>query len=438
MKNARTLSFLGLLLVAALISLAVACGGGKATGNAEATATVTPEPTATGYPTPTPAPPLPATSTVALVPVTAPPDGDYETALYVADVSTGDTFKVETVAGSVLSPRAWVSPTQLMTYAFSESDHSLYLLDLSTKTLRRLPGSADDSAVSFSHSGGLMTNTTPGGELLIWRVSDGQEVTRLDVGPIGYVLWAPDDKHIYWPGVPSGIASVSPEPHVVPVDTGATDRDVSWFSDGSGVALADAQGIFSFNADSGEKKLLYSWPPGSAVDPSFIKLSPDGKYALSGMGAAGFRALVVPLSGGTEGIQITVVEAEDAQWSPTEDAVATVADFCTPGSRLLLVNADGSIRSTIDSQPWLQIPRFSADGSLIAYVGQGPQEKGMQDQYGITVRKAEGGDSLVSFIAGFSDTEYWSPDGHWLAYTPTLMTSHCVSDLGNTQILPFP
>jgi hypothetical protein len=54
------------------------------------------------------------------------------------------------------------------------------------------------------------------------------------------------------------------------------------------------------------------------------------------------------------------------------------------------------------------------------------------------VRKAEGGDNLVSFIAGFFDTAWWSPDGRWMAYSPTLLSFQCVSGLEKTQILPFP
>jgi Tol biopolymer transport system component len=118
--------------------------------------------------------------------------------------------------------------------------------------------------------------------------------------------------------------------------------------------------------------------------------------------------------------------------------VAVMADWCQAESRLLLVNPDGSIRATVVSQPDIQVPRFSADGSLIAYVGRGPQEKGMQDQSGITVRKAEGGDNLVSFIAGFFNTAWWSPDGRWMAYSPELLSYQCTDSLGKTQILPFP
>ena len=170
-----------------------------------------------------------------------------------------------------------------------------------------------------------------------------------------------------------------------------TCHTATWSSDGSAIVFANAKGIFSVNADSGEKTPLYSWPAGQRRGPDFLKLSPDGKYALAaGHGLPdGFRALVVPLAGGTQGIQITSVDAFNAEWSPTEDVAAVIADWCKPEARLLLVNPDGSIRSTVEPAR-SQIPRFSADGSMIAYEGSGPQEKGMQDQFGIVVRSAGG------------------------------------------------
>ena len=441
MKKAAIRSRLALVFLVTLIVLATGCGRGNETKSAAPTSNAALESTEAGPPTWTPAPFLPDTSVVTLQPAAAPTPGAYlPDGLYVANASTGDILRVETQPGPLLSPRAWVSPTQLVTSASTQSDHSLYLLDLSAKTLRRLPASSEIMGVSFSHSHGLMTNMSPGGELMIWSFLDSQEVARIDTPPVAYVLWAPDDKHIYWPGAPGRIASVGPAPRVVAVDVADPAYTATWSSDGSAIVFANAQGIFSVNADSGEKTLLYSWPPGSGVDPSVLRLSADGKYALAaGRGMAdGFRALVVPLAGGTEGIQITGVEAETAQWSPTEDVAAVIADWCKPEARLLLVNADGSIRSTIVSQPDLQIPRFSADGSLVAYVGRGPQEKGLQDQRGITVRKAQGGDNLVSFIAGFFWTGWWSPDGRWFAYSPSLPAYQCVSDLEKTQILPFP
>jgi Tol biopolymer transport system component len=104
------------------------------------------------------------------------------------------------------------------------------------------------------------------------------------------------------------------------------------------------------------------------------------------------------------------------------------------------VNPDGSVRSTVEGAA--QIPRFSADGRMIAYEGSGPPEKGMQDTFGIVVRSAEGNNDLVSFMPDFYDDETWSPDGRWFADStgldPAPYTDSCVGDLAKTEILPFP
>jgi hypothetical protein len=408
MKTAIVTSLFGLAAVASTL-FAAGCGG-----SSEDAVTM-----------------LAETSTVTLEKVTA-PDNGVEGRLYIGDTSTGEIFRVKTQPDSWLSAYQWVSSTKLIAVG---DRRDYYLLDLSAKTLRRLPGPVAESNVTFSHSGELMAMTGPNGELMIWSVEEDRELARITTGPISHTVWSPDDKHIFWPGAPSGIASVGPEPVVVAADTGESGLTAAWSSDGTSVVFNGGDGIYSTDADSGAKTLLYSWPAGVEPMPEAPKLSPDGKYAL--VAARGtddgfsFRALIVPLDG-TPGVQVTSAWAADAEWSPVEDVVAVVADWCKPESRLLLLNPDGSIRSTFEGA--MQIPGFSPDGSMIAYVGSDPQ--GGTDG-GVLVRSVEG-ESVVAFLPGFLRDDVWSPDGRWLAYTPGPLTYQCAEIAGSTQVLPFP
>ena len=375
---------------------------------------------------------LPETSTLTLDKVAA-PDNDAEGKLYIGDTSTGDIFRVKTQPDSWLSAYQWVSPTKLIVVGYRRDQ---YLLDLSAKTLHRLPSSAAESNVTFSHSGELMATTGLNGELLIWSVKDNREFARINTGPIGYTVWSPDDKHIFWPGTPSGIASVGPQPAVVAADTGEGTLTAAWSSDATAIVFNGGDGIYSIDAHSGAKTLLYSWPAGVEPMPEAPKLSRDGKYALvAARGAddtSSFRALIVPLDGGTQGVQVTSVWAEDAEWSPADDVLAVVADWCKPESRLLLLGPDGSIRSTFEGA--MQIPAFSPDGSMVAYVGTDPE--GGTDG-GVLVRSVEG-ESVVAFLPGFLRDDVWSADGRWVAYSPGPLSFQCADIAGNTQILPFP
>jgi WD40 repeat protein len=361
------------------------------------------------------------------------PDADAEGALYLGDTATGNIFRVKTQPDSWISAYQWVSPTQLIVAGYY---HDYYLLDLTAKTLDRLPATMAGSNVTISHSGELMAITGPTGDVMIWSVKDNAQVTTIPAGPVGYTLWSPDDRHIFWPGVPSGIASVGPRPAVVPVDTGEGALTVQWSRDGTSIVFSGADGVYSVNADSGARTQLYAYPAGLQLLPDAPELSPDGKYALLAARDAsgtGFRAIIVPLDG-TAGVQVTSVWPEDVEWSPSQDVVAVVADWCTPQSRLLLLNPDGSARSTFEGAT--QIPVFSADGSTIAYVGYDP-EGGKNADEGLVVRDVARG-NVVAFLPGFLRDDMWSADGRWLAYTPGPVPYQCMDVTGSTQVLPFP
>jgi len=433
MTSAKTRSFLALLLLSTSILFVAGCGGAGESEEKVSGPDAASQPATAGSTEETPIAPLPANSQATLEKVAA-PDNNAEGALYIGDTSTGDIWRVKTQPDSWLSPAQWVSPTQLIAAGYYQD---YYLLDLSTKTLRQLQASPAQYGVSFSHSGEFMAIPGPGGDLMLWSLKEDRQLAQITTGPTAYVSWSPDDKHIFWPGAPSGIGSVGPQPAVVAANMGDAARTAAWSSDGASIIFNGGDGIYSINADSGAKTLLYSWPAGVEPMPEAPKLSHDGKYALVAArdGEAGFRALIVPLDGGTRGAQVTSVWAEDAEWSPTEDVVAVIADWCKPESRLLLVNPDGSVRSTAEGA--VQIPRFSADGSMVAYVGTDPQGGGTQEEGGLVVRAVEG-NNLVAFLRGFHNDRAWSPDGHWLAYSPGPVPYQCADLEGTTQILPFP
>jgi dipeptidyl aminopeptidase/acylaminoacyl peptidase len=424
MKIAVLSSLFGIALVASTLVVAGCGGSSEDTGQG-----ATPAPGVT----PTAVAQLPASSAVTLEKASA-PDNDGRGELYLGDTSTGEIFRVKTQPESWISAYQWMSPTRLIVVDYYRD---FYLLDLTAKTLERLPASMTEGSVTFSHSGDLMAIPGPNGDLLIWSVKDNSQVAQIAAGAVvGFTFWSPDDKHIFWPGAPSGIASVGPEPSVVAADTGEGALSAAWSSDGSSIIFSDTDGIYSIDADSGAKTLLYSWPAGVEPAPEAPKISPDGRYALvvdnsSDADSFSFRALIVPLDG-SQGVQVTSTWAQDAAWSPTEDVVAVVADWCKPESRLLLLNVDGSVRSTFEGAT--QIPVFSTDGSTVAYVGFNQQ--GGTDE-GLFVRSVDG-DNVTAFLPGFLRDDVWSRDGRWVAYSPGSLTYQCADMAGNTEILPFP
>ena len=134
-------------------------------------------------------------------------------------------------------------------------------------------------------------------------------------------------------------------------------------------------------------------------------------------------------------MQVTSVWGDDAEWSPNGNVLAIIADWCKPNARLLLLNPDGSIRSTVATDdPALQIPSFSPDGSVIAYVGSDPNGGG-EGRAGAEERR---GQQRRAFLPGVHGDDFWSPDGHWLAYSPGPLSYQCMDVAGATEILPFP
>jgi len=413
-KDARVGSLLVLLTVAAMVLVVAGCGRGSGADDVSSN-TATSGPTATLFLTETPSPPLPELSSITLAPTAR---GDYPPGMYIVDASTGRPYQIITAPGPILEPWEWISPTQLVLCGWMPSDRSCYLLDLDAKALRRLPRS-DEQGITVSHSGDLMTSLDLF-DLVISSVADDREIGRIVNGPMAIenwnpnVSWAPDDEHIFLQSAGSTtgfIASVEAEPKLVPADAPVSGM-VDWTPDSRAVVFANTDGIFSIDATSGETTRLYSWPAGSNVAPDAVRLSPDGKFALA-VEEVSRDAYVVPLDGSPGGTKITNVESEDTGWSPTEDVLATIADRCTPDSRLLLVNPDGSIRTTITGADF--IPRFSADGSMIAYEGADPSASGTQPAQGVVVRSATGGYQVTSFLPGFFDDTTWSPDGRWFA-----------------------
>ncbi len=451
MKNVRLMSLVGVLALGASALLIGACGRGGGSKGATLTPPPTEEPTATPFPTWTPAPPLPATSSIELKPAETPTSpSEPVDGLFLAQVSTGQSFQVDTAPGPTLYPDVWLSPTELVVSPlvwWNMPDKSYYLLDISAKTLRRLPVTLDDTAVSFSNFSGLMTSTGAQGEIIISSIADNRRVGAIGRNPTtvlgARVFWAPDDKHILVRAANSTsqfIASVEATPVVVPAETPDYTGAFFWTPDGRAVVFANAEGIFSTNATSGEKTRLYAWPSGTSETHGELTISADGKYALASASSGPQRdAVIVPLDGRTKGVRIAYVELSDAAWSPTEDFLAIIADRCTPDARLLLVNGDGGLRATISGAEF--IPTFSPDGTLLAYVGGDPAEAGTQGQGGTVIRSATGDNALIAFAPGLFNDGPWSPDGRWMAYSPSgpspFVDSCAVGD-ERTAITPFP
>ncbi|MGA2285326.1 MAG: hypothetical protein ABSG55_03545 [Dehalococcoidia bacterium] len=413
MKTAVVASVLGAVLIASSL-LVAGCGSGDGDSATPAV--------------------LPASSHVTLTQVKA-PDSNASGTLYIGDSSTGDIFQVNTQPKSTLSPLQWLSPTQLIVAGYY-GDY--FVLDLDAKTLSQLPGTVSESRVTFSHAGDMLATTGPNGELLIASAKDGTQLSEVTSNPTAYALWAPDDKHVFWPGSPSGIAAVGSGWKVVTVDTGQSALNAIWTKDSKSVVFTDSAGVYSVDAESGAKTMLYSWPAGSNVQPHDLQVSNDGDYALVTTSGSGVRALVVSLSGATKGSQVTATWSGNATWSPTEDVLATIADWCTPQARLLLLNPDGSVRSTVATDQALQTPAFSPDGRTIAYVGADPNAQGSTTAKDGLVLRNVAENAVVTFLPGFHRADSWSPDGHWLAYSPGPTPYECMDTGGSTQILPFP
>ncbi len=425
----------------AAVVLLAGCGGGSG-ANSTSSNTPSPAPPATSFATETPPPDLPELSSISLQPGE---QGQYQSGMYLVDAATGQPYQIVTAPGPILDPWEWISPTQLVLCGWVPQDRNCYLLDIDAKTLRRLPRS-DQQDVTVSHSGDLMTSLDLF-DLVISRIADDQEIGRIVNGPNPidnwnpYVRWSPDDTRLFLRaagGATGYIASVEATPQLLPAGTVPSGAIVDWTPDSRSVVFADQSGVSSIDAATGQTTRLFAWPAGSSITPDEVRVSPDGRFALV-LAFAARDAYVVPLGGSATGIHISNVESMDIAWSPKGDVLALIADRCTADSRLLLVNADGSVRTTINGANF--IARFSADGSMVAYEGLDPAASGPDAAQGIVVRNA-GDYSVASFVPGLFDDTSWSPDGRWFSVETALMpppyANSCVETASKTEIRPFP
>jgi len=271
------------------------------------------------------------------------------------------------------------APTVAGTIAFERivtpglgGDRDIFLVNSDGTGLRRLTDDADwEESPSWSPDGSRIAwavsyggRPSASSTATVWVMNaDGSGKLRLTKDPVHGIhpTWSPDGTQIafvrYWlyegaifviNADGSGLRRLTPAATAEsPPMADAEYVSPTWAPDGRILYLQGGD-LFAVTPDgSGRERLTKGWQ----IDD--FALSPDGqRLALSVPGAGSDRIVSIPAHGG--GRPVTLMRGPSAafSWTPDGKALAIASSGWITGSRLYVVNADGSGLSAVPGLRW--------------------------------------------------------------------------------------
>jgi Tol biopolymer transport system component len=251
----------------------------------------------------------------------------------------------------------------------------------------------------------------------------GEPVELFEGLPLG---WSPDGESLVFFTHSDGGATLNVfdmATHTATViDRGWTFSYLTWSPDGERMAYtmysteATPGEVVVTDRDGGNRRVI-------AEEGSRSAWSPDGRYVAFtlGEGPAGWIA-VVPADGGEEYVRLA--RGDVFRWSPKADAIA-VSHAGDWGSslKLLDVATHEAVDLASDVVPGSSLS-FSPDGRRLIFNGSEPGEGG----YGALFVVNSDGTGLQNLARPSTAIGWgveWSPDGRYIAFVDTIITS-CV------------
>jgi Tol biopolymer transport system component/DNA-binding winged helix-turn-helix (wHTH) protein len=352
--------------------------------------------------------------------------GDFD--IYMKPVSgAGQPLQLTDHRADDIMP-TWSPDGQTIAYWRSNGDRSgIYLVDPTGTSSRKLfddrPTLAhnwiQESQLSWSPDGKWIaftdTNLSPPG-ISALSIGTGEIETHSEAAGIGdyFPAFSPDGTALAWTRIVLGPRSEIEGVFVKRLHTDLTARlgtrangGLAWTSNSSSLVAAlmerrlNQSSIAIVDASTGEYRNLSG--AGMGVKPAIA-----GARLAFGKRTLNIDVIRVDLSGAAERpaqvLPSTLIEFA-AQVSPDGSRIV-LASQRSGRTRLYTVNADGS--DLIEVSPFGGAPRWSPDGSRIAFDGPTPEQKG----YGVYIVDSDGGRvRLLTDLSGTVSQPCWSEDG---------------------------
>ena len=374
-------------------------------------------------------------------------------ALYFADVVNGGVVKVKVVGAEATYFGGSLPDGRVLTTV----GEVVYALDLdSGGNMEPLWRAEPIERVFPSPSGRLIARSFYTSDSLnpkdpfiaVFSMADKAEVFRIPIqSGTSRMLWAPDEEHLLYqspyPGNPNQYAMsiVSPREPQSPLVLEEPLRDwggADWSPEGAAVLFPAADGVIKYTIETGERTIMYRWPE-ERLHGKVSVSSVSGHvlvwgYTLNPPGASAPSSLqAVVFLGDGRGIQIS--GASRMAWSPKEDVLLTIANYCTDRHEIWLIGSDGKVLSVLGSSIHPDSAQWSSDGTQIMY----EHAYAALEERVTTVSSVEGGEEhVIRRMPGVYQTTWWSPNGRWILFSPHA-AGICEGTSGRmSEIRPFP